>query len=380
MQAIEDNVMSRLIPQYNMPAVDVGGGLAGVLQTSKDMSSGLGTIASTLQKYTANNEQLRAKAVEEQRLADILALQQQQAEQSKLHNQAVLEQRAKQFDTMMANEQAQQAIQQFTNNAIADIASQPTIEAQRKRFNHYSQMGGFNPDSKTILALHESWQPKPQEYKSISMYKVNDDGTTITVNPRSAKEEAYFRSLGYDYGKLDGGNGGGGDSKSKTAEKEMAAYNNIYKTLGDFGWSDKTEAWENIKMLQGMGIPSVLVEKALIEAKDKEWWEDRRFDLNTIDKVLGNFTTKDGETVGLGTYIQRAKEQGAVVTYDQATGKLQMVKPATTTPKDTGTPTPGSLRAIGREGMGPSLGEIGGVNTPSLLDEDFINSFKFRAD
>ena len=46
-QAIEDNVMSRLIPQYNMPTADVGGALAGVLQTSKATSEGLGTIASS---------------------------------------------------------------------------------------------------------------------------------------------------------------------------------------------------------------------------------------------------------------------------------------------------------------------------------------------
>lgn len=369
--------MSRLIPQYNMPAVDVGGGLAGVLQTSKDMGSGLGTIASTLQKHTATNEQLRAKAVEEQRLADVLALQQQQAEQSNLHNKAILDQRErqmlqreKQFDTMMANDQAQQATHQFTNNAMVDILSQPTIKGQQDKLAHYRQMGGFNPDVRTVLALNESWQPKPQEYKSTSMSRVNKDGTTTTVYTRSPEEEKRFLEMGYSYGKLSGGNGGS-DSKSKTAEKEMGAYNKLYETVGDFGWYDKSEARENLKMIQGMGIPSVLAERALIEAKDKELWEGRRFDLNTIDKAFGDFTTKDGETVRLGTYIKRAKDQGAVVTYDQATGKLQMVKPAIQIPRDAGTlkeiinSPQGSLRSRGREWMGPSLGGIS--------DEDIID-------
>ena len=380
MLAIKDNVMSRLIPQYNMPTADVGGALAGVLQTSKATSEGLGTIASTLQQNAATNEQLRAKAVEEQRLANLLALQQQQAEQTALHNAATLEQRKqemlqydKHFAARMANTEAQQATDRYTNEAIADIMSQPSPQKQRERLDYFMKMGGFNPDPRTLMALQESWQPKPQEYKPIKMHAVNEKGDVITVTTRSPEEEKHFIEMGYGYGEFKGGKSGDNDNNTRAkAEKEMAAYNKLISTVGEFGWYDKDEARENIKTLQGMGIPAVFVERALIAAKDKEWWQGRRFDLNTIDNELGSFQTKDGETVKLGTFIQRAREAGAEVRYNELTGTLEMVKPAITRPKDENkSASPNSLRSVGRvvpslddivvgnEWMGPSLRDIG---------------------
>lgn len=268
-------------------------------------------------------QQQANKEIEQQRLADALALQQQEAKNLAAYREGQLglqrESNELAFDKQLETE-AQALRNNVTNKYMSDIlASKDKAEAQAK-LAKYRNDAIFSPDANALKLLSSYLNPTTNPVKGTTYY--NKAGEALQVPDGGEVPKGYVSSAMW---KNLYGDSSSGTSGSK-AEKQASSYTKLKTKVAEFGKMDAPEAIANIEKLQAMKVPPSLVEDALIKASADTIF-DNTFTYADMDKYLPEFTTSAGNTVKLGTYLQEAEKLGATVTYDEKTKTLNMTKP-----------------------------------------------------
>jgi hypothetical protein len=278
-------------------------------------------ILDTIQKEEMLKQQQANKEIEQQRLADALALQQQEAENSAAYREGMLANAAKTADLAerkFDSDEKAKGLGAYSAEVVARLAQVPVEQRSALLKEILTKEERFAPQGQTLSSLIGLMTPTT--VKGTTYY--NEAADALQVPDGAEIPKGYVSA---DMWKILYGDSGIGTNGSK-AEKQASSYTKLKTKAAEFGMMDAPEAIANIDKLQAMKVPPSLVEDALVKASADTVY-DNTFTYADMNKYLPEFTTSAGKTVKLGTYLQEAEKLGATVTYDEKTKRLNMTMP-----------------------------------------------------